>query len=261
MQPVTFLTGASSGIGRALAPLVAAEGHAVALAARRLGALEELADEIRRAGGTALALECNVADFSAVQLAVSRCEEELGPVDRLIANAGMGRPTPIATFRSSDIEASLATNFLGFVYCVEAMLPAMLRRQSGHIVGVSSPAAWRGIPGSGAYSASKAAMTNLLESLRIELRPHGVDVTTIEPGFVRTPMTDQNDFPMPFLMEPDAAAKLIHRAIVRRRQVYAFPWRMKMALKAFNLLPLTIYDRLSVRVATRRPTPDENDDG
>jgi NADP-dependent 3-hydroxy acid dehydrogenase YdfG len=136
MQPVTFLTGASSGIGRALAPLLAAEGHAVALAARRLVLLEETAREICAAGGRALAIECDVADFSSVQAAVSRCEEELGPVDRLIANAGTGRPTQVQNFRSSDFEMALATNFMGLVYCVEAVLPAMLRRGGGHIVGV-----------------------------------------------------------------------------------------------------------------------------
>lgn len=259
MQPVTFLTGASSGIGRALAPLLAAEGHAVVLASRRVSLLEDLAGEIRAAGGRALAVECDVADFSSVQAAVSRCEDELGPVDRLIANAGMGRPTPAQNFRSSDFEVAFATNFMGLVYCVEAVLPAMLRRGGGHIVGVSSPAAWRGMPGSGAYSSSKAAMSNLLESLRIELLPHGVAVTTIEPGFVRTDMTAQNEFAMPFLLEPDDAARRIHRAIVHRRRVYAFPWQIKLLMKAGNLLPLAIYDRVLARLSQpkRKVAEDE----
>lgn len=248
MQPVTFLTGASSGIGRALAPLLAADGHAVALAARRVAQLEEVAAAINATGGRAIAIPCDVADFSSVQMAIARCEEELGPVDRLIANAGMGRPTPVKNFRSSDFEVAFGTNFMGFVYCVEAVLPTMLRRGGGQIVGVSSPAAWRGIPGSGAYSSSKAAMTNLLESLRIELLAHHVSVTTIEPGFVRTEMTDQNDFQMPFLLEPEDAARRIHRAIQKRRRVFAFPWQMKLLFKSTNLLPLSIYDRLFARL-------------
>ncbi|MBX3412357.1 MAG: SDR family NAD(P)-dependent oxidoreductase [Pirellulales bacterium] len=252
MQPVTFLTGASSGIGRALAPLLAADGHAVALVARRVHLLDEVAETIRAAGGRALPIECDVADFSSVQLAVQRCEDELGPVDRLIANAGMGRPTPVRNFRSSDFEVALATNFMGLVYCVEATLPGMLRRGGGQIVGVSSPAGWRGIPGSGAYSSSKAAMTNLLESLRIELLDQRVSVTTIEPGFVRTEMTDQNDFQMPFLLEPEDAARRIHRAILRRRRVFAFPWQIKVLFKSTNLLPLAIYDRLFARLTRQR---------
>lgn len=249
MRPVSFLTGASSGIGRALAPLLATEGHAVALVARRQAQLEELAQSINEQGGRALPLVCDVCDFSSVQAAIWRCEEELGPVDRLILNAGTGRPSPATRFRASDIEAAMAVNYIGPAYCIEAVLPGMLQRGGGHIVGIGSPGGWRGIPGSGAYGASKAALANLLESLRVELAPHQIAVTTIEPGFVRTEMTDQNKFHMPFLLEADDAARRIHRAIVARRRTYAFPWQLIWPLKLLRLLPPALYDRVIARTA------------
>ena len=221
-------------------------------AARRQPRLDELAAEIVRQGGRALPLACDVSDPDSVRDAVVRCEAELGPIDRLILNAGTGSPSPAARFRAEDVERAMAVNYLGPVYCIENVLPGMLRRGNGHIIGIGSPGGWRGIPATGAYGASKAALAHLLESLRIELSTCGIDVTTIEPGFVRTEMTEQNDFKMPFLLEADDAARRIHRAIMARRRTYAFPWPLVWPLRLLRVLPPALYDRLLSRATHNR---------
>ena len=137
-KSVTFLTGASSGLGWALAPLLAKDGDAVALAARRAAPLEELAVRIRAAGGEALTVACDVTDRNSVMQAVRQCEATLGPVTRLVANAGIGGPTPAAKFDMDHAEQIVRTNLLGAMYCIDAVLPGMLQRGSGHIVGISS---------------------------------------------------------------------------------------------------------------------------
>ncbi|HSP07031.1 MAG TPA: SDR family NAD(P)-dependent oxidoreductase [Acidobacteriota bacterium] len=239
---VTFLTGASSGLGWALAQLLAKDGDAVALAARRSTQLEELAGKIRAAGGEALCLPCDVIDRSSVRAAVERCAAELGPVTRLVANAGIGGPTPGSKFDAARFEQILRTNVLGAVYCIEAVLPGMLERKEGHIVGISSLAGFRGVPGVSAYSASKAALTALLESLRIELRPRGIFVTTICPGFVKTELTANRKNKMPFLMELEDAARSIHAGIRRRKRIHAFPWPFSAFVQSGKFLPAAIYD-------------------
>lgn len=241
-KKVTFLTGASSGLGWALAPLLAQDGDAVALAARRTTRLEELAGKIRAAGGEALCLTCDVTDRGSVRAAVDRCTNELGPVTRLVANAGIGGPTPASRFDGIRVEEILRTNVLGAVYCIEAVLPGMLERKEGHLVGISSLAGFRGVPGVSAYSASKAALTAMLESLRIELRPRGIFVTTICPGFVKTELTEKRKNKMPFLMELEDAAKSIHSAIRRRKRLHAFPWPFSAFVKSGRLLPAALYD-------------------
>lgn len=248
VTPVTFLTGASSGIGWALAPLLAADGHAVALVARRGDALERRAEDIRRAGGKALALACDVTDRAGVRETVERCEAELGPVERLVANAGIGDDTPAEAFDAGLVRRILETNVLGAAHCVEAVLPGMLERRRGHIVGMSSLAALRGFPRAAAYCASKAALSTLLESLRVDLRPYAVDVTIIFPGFVRTVPADQRRHPMPFLLELDDAARRIHRAIRARVPAYFFPWPLAVPARIARFLPPRVYDLLAARL-------------
>lgn len=240
---VVFLTGASSGLGEALAPLLARDGDRICVTARRAENLEALAGRIREAGGTALPLSLDVGDHDAVLAAFARCEAELGPVDLLICNAGIGDPTPVANFKAADVERIFRTNVLGVANCVEAVLPGMLERRAGHIVGVSSLAGYRGLPGTGAYASSKAALTNLLESLRVELRSYDVAVTTICPGFVKTPMTARNRFPMPFLMELEDAAQAMYEGIRARDTHVAFPWQLASIVKASRILPDALYDR------------------
>lgn len=244
-MPVTFLTGASSGFGAALAPLIAREGHAIALIARRKSPIDELALRIKNSGGTAIAICCDVGDRSAVREAVRQCEQELGPVTRLIANAGIGEATPAKGFNAEVVEQIMRINFLGAVYCIEAVLPGMIERAKGHLVGISSLAGYRGLKGTGGYCASKAAMISLFESLRIELRVHEVAVTIICPGFVKTDMTAKNRGPMPFLMDLDDAARIMHRAITHKKSRSTFPWQLAIIVKLGRFLPDAIYDRVS----------------
>ncbi len=203
---VAVITGASSGIGWALAKALAADGCKVGLIARRQEQLAELAKEIEQAGGIAAFAPADVAERQPTLDAIHTVAAKLGPVDLLIANAGVGAPTVLEPFNVHDVEKMFRVNVLGVIYAIEAVLPEMLQRGRGHLAAVSSMAAYKGLPGESGYSASKAAVNVYMEGLRIQLRDRGIAVTTICPGFVKTPMTEVNDFKMPFLLEADDAA-------------------------------------------------------
>jgi short-subunit dehydrogenase len=251
----TFLTGASSGIGRSLARRIARD-EPVTLVARRRELLESLAQEIAAEGGRqTCVVACDVTDREAVRAAVAAAEARLGSVTRLVANAGGGEPTPLEGFTSQHVRAALDLNVMGVVHCVEAVLPGMLARGAGHLVAVSSIAGYRGLPGAAAYSASKAALTNLMESLRIDLRPHGVDVTVLAPGFVRTkPAKKGKKKNRPMRMELEPATQRMYRAIRARKRYYAFPPLLVWLATWGRLLPAGLYDRL---LAGRGPGPKE----
>lgn len=244
MNQVIFITGASSGFGSALATLYAEAGCAVALVARRAERIETQAEALQAQGGTALPLVCDVTDRDAVRAAVAQCAATLGPIDVLIANAGVSRPSSALTFNTDDLEWMYRVNVFGAAYCFEAVLPAMTARRSGHLVGVSSLAGYRGLPGSIGYASTKAALTNMMEGLRVELRPHGVAVTTLCPGFVKTEMTANNKHPMPFLLDLEDAARRMFKAIARKDSEYAFPWQLAAVVKTGRVLPNALYDYL-----------------
>jgi short-subunit dehydrogenase len=244
---VAIVTGASSGIGAELARQLAAMGVRVGLTARRADALEALAAEIRARGGAAAAAPADALDPHATRSAMERLASELGPVDLLIANAGLGGETPASEFVASTLEQIIRVNLLGAAYAVEAALPAMLTNGRGHLVGISSLASYRGLPRLGAYSASKAAMNQLFESLRVELRGRGIAVTTVQPGYVRTPMTAGSKRPQPFLMEVEPAAKIILAGIAARRSVVTFPRRAAIGMRLIRMLPDALYDPLAAR--------------
>ena len=254
-MPVTIVTGASSGIGRSLALRLAGSGDAVALLARRKPLLDALARDIEAIGGRALALACDVTDRSNVLDSIRQVEQTLGPVDRLIANAGGGERTYVDSFAAEQVERALALNVGGAATCIEAVLPGMLARGAGHLVATSSLAALRGLPNAAAYGAAKAALSNLMESLRIELRPRGIDVTVIHPGFVRL---SPHKKPRPFQVDLEAATRLMHRAIVARRASYAFPLPLVLLTALGRNLPARVYDRLMRdRI---RPMPEAKSD-
>jgi short-subunit dehydrogenase len=254
-KQVTVVTGASSGIGRALAKVLAAEGARVGLVARRREPLEHLAGEIAAAGGTAAFAPADVGDRDQVQDAVADLRARLGPVDLLIANAGVGAPTLLDPINIGDVEQQVRVNLLGVIYAVDAVLPEMLRRGKGHLAAVSSLAAYKGLPGESAYCASKAAVNTFMEGLRIHLRGRGVAVTTVCPGFVRTPMTEVNNFKMPFLLEADEAARRIVGALGRRRKVYNFPWQMALFMKLLAWLPDWVVARSMQQYNEEPPMP------
>ncbi len=248
MGRVALVTGASSGLGRGLAEALARDGWGVGLAARRRELLVDVTEGIRKNGGSAWPLHCDVGDRSSVENAVRELEEKLGEVDLLVANAGISEDTSVRAFDASQIERIFRVNFLGMVYAIEAVLPGMLGRGSGHLVGMSSVAGFRGLPLRPAYSASKAAITTFLEGLRIDLRDEGVGVTIVSPGWVRTPMTDSNRHPMPFLVELDDAVEVVMRGVRSRKRHIAFPWPLVTVLRAARLLPSGLYEWLGSRI-------------
>ena len=239
-----FLTGASSGIGRSLARRLAREGRAMALVARRKDLLDTLVLEIEAEGGQALAIACDVTDRDAVRAAVARAEAGLGPIALLVANAGGAEAgtSSAAGFRSEVFSATYAQNVASVLYCVEAVLPGMLDRGEGHLVATSSLAGELGLPNAGAYSSAKAALTRLMESLRVELGATGVDVTILVPGFIRTKPGGKAN--RPFVLELEDATARIHRAIARRRPVFVFPWTLAWGIRLVRVLPVRLRDRL-----------------
>jgi len=234
---VAIVTGASSGIGWALAKGLARQGARVGLVARRADKLAELAGEIRGAGSTAAFAPADVGERAATVAAIREVAGQLGPVDLLIANAGVGYPTLLDPINVDQVEQMVRVNLLGVVYAIEAVLPEMLQRGWGHLAAVSSLAGYAGLPGESGYCASKAAVNVYMDGLRIHLRGRGIAVTTLCPGFVRTPMTAPNKFHMPWLLEADEAARRMLRALARRRKVYNFPWQTALLMKATRWLP------------------------
>jgi short-subunit dehydrogenase len=249
---VALVTGASSGIGRSLARRIAAHGDAVAVLARRKPLLDELVAEIEGAGGRALALACDVTERAAVREAVREVERRLGPVACLVANAGGGEPSFVDRFRAEQIEAALRLNVVGVANCIEAVLPGMLARGAGQLVAMGSLAGEHGLPTAAAYSAAKAALRNMMESLRIDLRGRGVAVTLIAPGPVRLKPKSKKRRLLSVDVE-DATARM-HRAILRREPYLAFPRAPALGMALLRALPVSLSDRL---LAGRGRAPKE----
>ena len=244
MQRVAVVTGASSGIGRALALELARQGYAVGLTARREERLAAVARGIEAAGGCAAWAAADAGDRTATHAAIRSLEAALGPVDLLVANAGVGVSAPLLEPNPAEYEAMVAVNLLGPYYAFEAVVPAMVARGTGHLVAVSSIAAYITAAGSGQYSATKAGLNQWMDSVRLELHEHGIAVTTINPGFVESEMTAQNDFKMPLLMSAEKAAGLMANAIRKKKKVYDFPWRMSIAARIAARLPDWVRRRL-----------------
>jgi short-subunit dehydrogenase len=252
---VAVITGASSGIGWAVAKELSGRGCHVGLIARRGDRLQALADEIRTAGGKAAYSVADVGDRSQTLAAFHTVRDQLGPVDLLFANSGVGQPTPLEPLNIPQVENMFRVNTLGVVYAIEAVLPEMLERGRGHLAAVSSLAAYKGLPGESAYCASKAAVNVYMEGLRVQLRSRGIFVTTVCPGFIATPMTAVNEFKMPWLMTAEKAAKKIVRALEKRRKVYNFPWQMTLFTKIGAWMPDWILARALRNTTGDRPPP------
>jgi short-subunit dehydrogenase len=254
---VAVITGASSGIGWAMAKELSSQGCKVGLLARRKDRLDALAAEILATGGTAAAIPANVTDRHETVQAIHSLRDQLGPVDLLIANSGVGLPTQLEPLNVDQVENMFMVNTLGVVYAIEAVLPEMLQRGKGHLAAVSSLAAYKGLPGESGYCASKAAVNTYMEGLRIQLRKRGISVTTICPGFIKTPMTDVNMFRMPWLMNADRAARLIVSALARKKKVYNFPLGTTLLMKFTRWLPDWILARSLTNYTGDRPHPPE----
>jgi short-subunit dehydrogenase len=249
---VAIVTGASSGIGWELAKTLAAQQCAVGVVARRKDRLEALVQEIQASGGKAACAVADVADRAQTLAAIHSLRDQLGPVDLLIANSGLGVPTTLEPINNDEIEMTFKVNTLGVIYCIEAVLPEMLQRGQGHLAAVSSMAAYLGMPGESAYCASKAAVKLYMDGLRIQLRRRGVYVTTVCPGFIETPMTAANTFKMPWVLKADRAAAMIVRALGRKKKVYNFPWQMSLLMKLAAWAPDWILERVLEGKAGKR---------
>jgi short-subunit dehydrogenase len=248
---VVMITGASSGIGRALAVDLGKRGARLGLLARRKDLLDKLVGEIGAHGAKSLALPASVQDAEAVGAAAEHLRAEFGPIDILIANAGIGGTGDPAELKARDFAEVIEVNTIGAANCVAAVVPDMVARGSGHLVAISSLAAYRGLPKSAAYCASKAAVSAFFESLRLDLGPRKIDVTIVHPGFIKTPLTAGRQAGMPFLMELDDAVAKIVQAIETRRKSYAFPWQLASLVRLGMIMPNSVYDLISKKNSFR----------
>lgn len=246
-MPVVIVTGASSGIGEALSRELARRGWKVGLVARRAELLDRIVAEVRAAGGTAAAAVADVTEPEAIQAACAALEAELGPCDVLVANAGYGKTASIKKLPFDAIIGMMRLNYEGAVHSVAAVLPGMLERKSGRLAVVSSVAAFRGLPSSGGYSASKAAVSTLWEAMRVDLAGTGVSCTTIHPGFVESALTEKNKFKMPFLMPAARAARIVADGLERGKDDVTFPWQMWILSRVMPWIPYAFWKRFAPR--------------
>lgn len=245
MDPLAFITGASSGIGQALAARYHRAGWRLALAARRTGEIEQWAKALAIPADRVAIYPADVAAADSVVAAGQACLARQGVPDVVIANAGISVGVDTAIREDLDVIArTFATNNVGLAATFHPFIPAMVQRGSGRLVGIGSVAGIRGLPGHGAYCASKAAVTSYCESLRGELRTSGVKVVTICPGYIDTPLTRQNRYSMPFLMKPDDFAERAYRTIAAGASYRVIPWQMGVAAKLLRVLPDPLFDRL-----------------
>jgi short-subunit dehydrogenase len=242
-----WITGASSGIGAALAAELADRGARVAVSARRVDRLQEVS------GDRMVVVPLDVTDADAVQAAADEVDETLGGIEVAVLNAGAWTQTKVASWDAAEFRRHVEVNLLGVSSCLAALLPRMIERGAGRIVIVTSVAGYRGVPGSEAYGATKAALLNLAESLRADLAPAGIVVQWVSPGFVRTELTEANSFPMPFIIEASAAARAIADGLESSRPEIVFPLPMAVSMKLLQLLPHRLWTILWKRQSSLRP--------
>ena len=251
-EKVVLITGASSGIGSELARELAKRGALLGLLARRVEELQLLKTGCEKLGATARIFAVDVTDKNGVHRAAQHLRDEFGKIDILIANAGIGGNAVHASRLEAEKFAQVVNiNLIGAANSVTAVLPDMYARKSGQLVAVSSLAAYGGLPKSASYNASKAGMSALFESVRIDLRGSGVDVTIVHPGFIKTPLTSGRDAKMPFLMELNDAVQIIIRGIERKKKNIAFPFPLAQIVRLARFFPLGLYDYISKRNSYR----------
>jgi len=240
-----WITGASSGLGEELARQYAAAGHEVCVSARSRDALEQLAESCRGEAGNIHVYPLDVTDPERVSECFSQLAAQVGVPDLSVLNAGTHTENPVKNFDREIYRRLLNINFMGIVNCLQAIVPVYTGRKQGHIAVVSSVAGYRGLPNASAYGASKAALINMCEALQPELAATGVKLQLVNPGFVRTPLTDLNEFDMPFLMEVDDAAARMIKGFASNRFEITFPRRFTWLLKFLRILPYSLYLRLT----------------
>lgn len=239
------ITGASSGIGKTLALQLAKEGCSVALLARRIEELEIVAHEVSKYNVIVKIYKCDVSNKDEVERVFFQVKKFFGSIDIVVLNAGVSFRTDVRKDESAKAVQTFAVNVLGMIYCVGQVLPDFIQAKKGMIVGVSSLAGSRGFPRSGFYCASKAAASIYLESLRAELKKHNIKVLTVKPGFVKTPMTDKNEFKMPFIIPVEKAAQIIIDGIKKEKKIIQFTFGAVLGIKILKALPIWLFDLIS----------------
>ena len=256
-EQVVLVTGGASGIGRELGLAFARHGAKVGLIDRDQSNLETFANSLRQSGMHCATAAVDVRERDRVHDAIGQISGALGPIDVLIASAGICRASTVDDLKIPHLEEIVQVNFLGTVYAIEAVLPSMLERGKGHIAGISSMAGVRGIPFEPGYSASKAAVAAYLESLRCELRQRGITVTTVFPGYVQTPLLDEINGMMGADMSGGkaltsrAAAARIMAGLERQRSHVSFPTPLWLSVRLSQLMPPRFYDRVMARIFSR----------
>ncbi len=250
MSQSLWITGAGKGIGRAVALEYARHGWSVAVSARTVADLDSLAEEAKRLGvsGRIVSYPADVTDQDEMKQTFKTVEADIGALDHVILNAGTHMPSSAKKFSADPYRTLLEINVMGAVNGLSAVLPAFMDRKSGRVGIVASVAGYSGLPLAGAYGASKAALINMCESLKPEMEAEGVGLSMINPGFVRTPLTDKNKFPMPFLIDADVAARHIYLGMTKGKFEIAFPRAFVIILKILRMLPYGLYFPLIKKV-------------
>lgn len=257
MSGTVWITGAGKGLGRALALELARRGWSVAASARTATDLDALCQAAASLPGRIEGFPLDVTDGDAVARTVETIESQCGPLAMVVLNAGTHIPVSAAELTAAPFRTLIETNLMGVVHGLAAVLPRFIDRRTGHVAVVASVAGYRGLPTGAAYGATKAALINMCESLKPELDPLGVRLTLVNPGFVKTPLTDKNPFPMPFLMDVDAAAVRLADGLARNGFEITFPRRFTWLLKALRLLPYPLYFALTRRLVPSMRGPEQ----
>lgn len=244
---VVWITGASSGIGRALALRLARDGLTVAVSARSREGLQGVARDAVAGPGRIATYPLDVTNRDDVAATVDRIEGDLGPIEQAVLAAGTHQPVTADQFAARDLARLVEVNLVGVANALEPVMRAMIGRGRGRIAIVSSVAGYRGLPTSAYYGATKAALINLAESLKFDLDRHDVRMQLINPGFVETPLTDKNPFPMPFLISPEVAAERIAKGLRGSSFEISFPRRFTWLLEFLRCLPYRLYFPLVAR--------------
>ncbi len=238
-----WITGASSGLGEHTARLLAEQGYQVSISARSADKLDAIANGFENV----TVYPADVTDADALKRTVAEAEAAHGSIDLALFCAGAWFQSSVKNMNTENFSKTLDVNVMGVVNALDAVLPQMFSRKAGHVAWVSSVAGYGGLPNAASYGSSKAALINMAESMKPELNREGITVSVVNPGFVRTPMTDKNKFPMPFIMEPEDAARAIVSGLRRKKFEVAFPWQLVTILKFLNRLPYWLYFALVKR--------------